>query len=383
MDVNELTSPCSFSQKNLCYDYLELATKNMEDKKMLKKIISIVPVAMLSATLSANAQAATITVQKGDTLWDLSRANNTSVENIQTLNHLTTDLIHPGDVLTIAQQYTVKQGDTLWDIALDHQVTVSQIKEWNQLQTDFIHPGLKLFIFDGLKTSNTAVTEKLIMPAAKESKGTTTSAVAPSTNKTTSKDRTTEATAPSTSKTASKDRTPEAIAPSSSKTAAKERTPETTAPSTNKTTSKDRTTEATAPSSSNTAAKDRTTEATAPSSSNTAAKGNTPEATASSTSNTAAKEITVEASAYTASCEGCTGITATGINLKTNPNAKVISVDPAIIPLGSKVYVEGYGEAIAGDTGGAIKGNRIDVFFPSQQDAINFGVKKLKVTILN
>jgi len=349
MDVNELTSPCSFSQKNLCYDYLELATKNMEDKKMLKKIISIVPVAMLSATLSANAQAATITVQKGDTLWDLSRAHNTSVENIQTLNHLTTDLIHPGDVLTIAQQYTVKQGDTLWDIALDHQVTVSQIKEWNQLHTDSIHPGLKLFIFDGLKTSNTAVTEKPIMPAAHESKGTTTSAAAPSTNKTTSKERTPEATAPSTSNTASKDRTPEATAPSSS----------------------------------NTAAKDRTTEATAPSSSNTAAKGNTPEATASSTSNTAAKEITVEASAYTASCEGCTGITATGINLKTNPNAKVISVDPAVIPLGSKVYVEGYGEAIAGDTGGAIKGNRIDVFFPSQQDAINFGVKKLKVTILN
>ncbi|MGE7954452.1 LysM peptidoglycan-binding domain-containing protein [Lysinibacillus xylanilyticus] len=333
---------------------------------MLKKIISIVPVAMLSATLSANAQAATITVQKGDTLWDLSRANNTSVENIQTLNHLTTDLIHPGDVLTIAQQYTVKQGDTLWDIALDHQVTVSQIKEWNQLQTDSIHPGLKLFIFDGLKASNTAVTEKPIMPAAHESKGATTSAGAPSTNKTTSRDRTPEATAPSTSKTAAKERTTEATAPSTSKTAAKERT-----------------TEATAPSTSNTTSKDRTPEATTPSTSKTAAKGTTPEATASSTSKTAAKEITVEASAYTASCEGCTGITATGINLKTNPNAKVISVDPAVIPLGSKVYVEGYGEAIAGDTGGAIKGNRIDVFFPSQQDAINFGVKKLKVTILN
>ncbi|WP_223555657.1 LysM peptidoglycan-binding and 3D domain-containing protein [Lysinibacillus sphaericus] len=316
---------------------------------MLKKIISIVPVAMLSATLSANAQAATITVQKGDTLWDLSRAHNTSVENIQTLNHLTTDLIHPGDVLTIAQQYTVKQGDTLWDIALDHQVTVSQIKEWNQLQTDFIHPGLKLFIFDGLKTSKTAVTEKPIMPAANEAKGTTTSAAAPATNKTTSKDRTPEATAPSTSNTAAKDHTPEAIAPATSNTVAKGHTPEATAPAT----------------------------------SNTAAKGHTPEATAPATSNTAAKEITVEASAYTASCEGCTGITATGINLKTNPNAKVISVDPTVIPLGSKVYVEGYGEAIAGDTGGAIKGNRIDVFFPSQQDAINFGVKKLKVTILN
>jgi len=39
--------------------------------------------------------------------------------------------------------------------------------------------------------------------------------------------------------------------------------------------------------------------------------------------------------------------------------AKVIEVDPSFIPLGSKVYVEGYGEAIAGDTGGAIKGNKI------------------------
>jgi len=99
---------------------------------MLKKIISIVPVAILSATLGANAQAATITVQKGDTLWDLSRAHNTSVENIKTLNHITTNIIHPDDVLTIAQQYTVKQGDTLWDIALDHQVTVSQIKEQDE-----------------------------------------------------------------------------------------------------------------------------------------------------------------------------------------------------------------------------------------------------------
>ncbi|PJO44814.1 LysM peptidoglycan-binding and 3D domain-containing protein [Lysinibacillus xylanilyticus] len=318
---------------------------------MLKKIISIVPVAMLSVTLTTNVQAATITVQKGDTLWDLSRANNTSVENIQKLNNITTNLIHPGDVLTIAQQkqYTVKQGDTLWNIALDHQVTVSQIKEWNQLHTDSIHPGLKLLIFDGLKTSNTAVTEKSIVPAAHESKGTTTSVATPTTNNTTSKDRTPEATAPSTSNTASKHRTPEVNAPSTSNTASKHHTPEANAPST----------------------------------SNTASKHHTPEANAPSTSNSASKEITVKASAYTASCEGCTGITATGINLKTNPNAKVISVDPAIIPLGSKVYVEGYGEAIAGDTGGAIKGNRIDVFVPSQQDAINFGVKQLKVTILN
>lgn len=290
---------------------------------MLKKIISIVPVAMLSATLGANVQAATITVQKGDTLWDLSRAHNTSVENIKTLNHITTNLIQPGDVLTIAQQYTVKQGDTLWDIALDHQVTISQIKEWNQLHTDLIHPGLHLSIIDGTKTS-TAITDKPIK-AAKE---TTTSV----TNH----------------KTAMESK-PEEIVSSTSKTASKDRVPEVTAPSTN----------------------------------NTAPKENTPEAITPPSNTTASKELIVEASAYTASCEGCSGITATGINLKTNPHAKVISVDPTVIPLGSKVYVEGYGEAIAGDTGGAINGNRIDVFFPSQQDAINFGVKQLKVTILD
>lgn len=95
------------------------------------------------------------------------------------------------------------------------------------------------------------------------------------------------------------------------------------------------------------------------------------------------KELTVTATAYTASCNGCSGITATGINLKANPNQKVIAVDPSVIPLGSKVHVEGYGTAVAGDTGGAIKGNKIDVFVPSHSDAVNYGVKTVKVTVLN
>lgn len=99
--------------------------------------------------------------------------------------------------------------------------------------------------------------------------------------------------------------------------------------------------------------------------------------------NSAAKEITVTATAYTASCEGCSGITATGINLKDNPDKKVISVDPNVIPLGSKVYVEGYGTAVAGDTGGAIKGKKIDVFVPSQEKALEWGRKQVSVKILN
>jgi 3D (Asp-Asp-Asp) domain-containing protein len=58
-------------------------------------------------------------------------------------------------------------------------------------------------------------------------------------------------------------------------------------------------------------------------------------------------------------------------------------VDPKVIPLGTKVWVEGYGEAIAGDTGGAIKGNKIDVFIPSYGSAMEWGVKKVKIKVHN
>ncbi|WP_462411853.1 3D domain-containing protein [Neobacillus sp. Marseille-QA0830] len=97
----------------------------------------------------------------------------------------------------------------------------------------------------------------------------------------------------------------------------------------------------------------------------------------------ATKELTVTATAYTASCEGCSGITKTGVDIKSNPEKKVIAVDPEVIPLGSKVYVEGYGEAIAADTGGAIKGHRIDVFIPTEQGALNWGRKEVKLQIIN
>ncbi|MEK4027869.1 MULTISPECIES: 3D domain-containing protein [Bacillaceae] len=95
------------------------------------------------------------------------------------------------------------------------------------------------------------------------------------------------------------------------------------------------------------------------------------------------KTISVSATAYTAKCAGCSGVTATGINLNANPNAKVIAVDPNVIPLGSKVHVEGYGTAVAGDTGGAIKGNRIDIHVPTESQAVNWGRRTVNVTILN
>ncbi|AIW03327.1 peptidoglycan-binding protein [Bacillus phage Mater] len=95
------------------------------------------------------------------------------------------------------------------------------------------------------------------------------------------------------------------------------------------------------------------------------------------------RTMTVNATAYGADCAGCSGITATGLNVKANPGAKIIAADPNVIPLGSKVYLEGYGTYTVADTGGAIKGNRIDVFMGTEANAMSFGRKQLKLTILN
>ncbi|GAF23028.1 cell wall-binding protein [Bacillus sp. JCM 19047] len=97
----------------------------------------------------------------------------------------------------------------------------------------------------------------------------------------------------------------------------------------------------------------------------------------------AGQTMTMEATAYTAYCEGCSGVTRTGIDLRANPNQKVVAVDPNVIPLGSRVYVEGYGEAIAGDTGGAIKGQKIDLYVQTKDEAFQFGRQQVQVTVLN
>ncbi len=101
----------------------------------------------------------------------------------------------------------------------------------------------------------------------------------------------------------------------------------------------------------------------------------------------AKRELTVVATAYTAdpSENGTYGgrvLTAMGHDLTANPNMRIIAVDPKVIPLGSKVWVEGYGEAIAGDTGSAIKGNRIDVLMGSKSKAMDWGRQTVKVKIL-
>lgn len=128
---------------------------------MKKTIISAASLTALSAVAAANISASEITVDSGDTLWSLSSEAGKTVEEVKSLNNLTSDLIFPGDVLKIdgevknapapteetkevatdATTYTIEAGDTLFSIANQFNVTVSDLQEWNNLSTDLIFVG--------------------------------------------------------------------------------------------------------------------------------------------------------------------------------------------------------------------------------------------------
>lgn len=98
----------------------------------------------------------------------------------------------------------------------------------------------------------------------------------------------------------------------------------------------------------------------------------------------------MEATHYTAFCDtGCTGVTATGkdvSNTTTHNGKKVIAVDPNVIPLGSDVRITSGSNsyiATAQDTGGDIKGNRIDILVASKSEARSLGRTGVKVEVLN
>ncbi|WP_439875050.1 PcsB-like coiled-coil domain-containing protein [Bacillus mycoides] len=119
------------------------------------------------------------------------------------------------------------------------------------------------------------------------------------------------------------------------------------------------------------------------------AKNTTPESKPDPKPAQGGKEFYVTATAYTADPSengykaGETVKSKMGHNLTANPNMKLIAVDEAVIPLGSTVYVEGYGTAIAGDTGSAIKGHIIDLLMPDSATANAWGRRTVKITILN
>ncbi|WP_347862226.1 LysM peptidoglycan-binding domain-containing protein [Salimicrobium sp. PL1-032A] len=257
---------------------------------MKKQMFTLVATAALTGAFASTVSAEEYNVDKGDTLWGISKNYNVSVSQLKSMNGLSSNIIYPNQSLTVSgssssssesqsssNTYTVKSGDTLYGIGSSHGVSVSQLKSWNNLSSNLIHPG------DQLAVGSASAVESASSESTESS----------------------ESTASSTS------------------------------------TSDD------------------------------------------SSQGDVVKQFTAEATAYTAYCTGCSGTTATGQDLRANPDQKVIAVDPDVIPLGSKVWVEGYGTAIAGDVGGAIKGNRIDVFIPSQSGALDFGRRDVTVKVLD
>ena len=253
-----------------------------------------------------------------------------------------------------AEEITIKDGDTLWDIAEQKEVSVEELQEWNDLTDDLIHPEDKLTIqeyYEILKGDSLwdiAQDHNLSIHDLKKWNNINSHIIQPGDKLIIDHKDKNEETSSSIA-TVKKQETTE-VEKASSKPAEVPAKKEVTA---------------------------KTTEP--------AEESTEKEVTAKTTEPTEKSEkvLTVEATAYTANCEGCSGTTKTGIDLHANPDKKVIAVDPDVIPLGSTVHVEGYGEAIAGDIGGGINGNEIDVFIPSESHAKEWGRKKVQVKILD
>lgn len=115
-------------------------------------------------------QSGTYTVKAGDTLWQIAKDNSTSVNQIKTINHLKSDTIYVGQVLQLKAQenntkpqsqtqntsdvyYIVKSGDSLWKIATQNDTSVNQLKSLNKLTSNTIYVGQKLKVKAGTKTT--------------------------------------------------------------------------------------------------------------------------------------------------------------------------------------------------------------------------------------
>lgn len=91
-------------------------------------------------------------------------------------------------------------------------------------------------------------------------------------------------------------------------------------------------------------------------------------------------EMKVVATAYCPCkkcCEKSDGITATGVKARAN---HTIAADPSVLPYGTEILC-GMGEFVVEDCGGAIKGNRVDFFFDSHEEALKFGIQEFTIWI--
>ena len=132
---------------------------------MKKTVVSVATLTALAGTSVANIQAEEVTVKSGDTLWGIANAVGTTVADLKSANNLSSNLIHPGDVLSYSQSFTkndtntykVKAGDTLWAIGNQYGVSYSEIMKANNLKTDIIFPGQTL-------TLNADIVEEVSAP---------------------------------------------------------------------------------------------------------------------------------------------------------------------------------------------------------------------------
>lgn len=129
----------------------------------MKKVLALGAAVAVSTTIAYSAEAASHTVESGDSLWALAEENNVTIESIKKENKLTSDIIVPGQIIEIdgekeekeevkeedkeeTEIYTIKAGDTLFEIAVEFDVTVADLKEWNNLSSDLIFEGKELIV---------------------------------------------------------------------------------------------------------------------------------------------------------------------------------------------------------------------------------------------
>lgn len=323
-----------------------------------------ITVAIASLGLWAGqASAKEVVVRKGDTLWDLARQHHTTVNNLFKFNNLQSSIIYPGQVLQTEYLYTVVKGDTLWDISRAFGITVAELKERNNLTSDLIIVGQVLTI----PNANTEhINQQVVKRASLAHKQKNLNVTNQDTPVEVQSQKAEEQ--PAKAEESNKKSTTQSVEKSEEQTeSAKTQSAEKTVK------------QAESPKSQSADEPKQETERVE---TKAASQPNEQSKEAEKTVVEAGDTISVEATAYTVESAGGNGITTIGIDLNKNPDAKVISVDPNVIPLGTKVYVEGYGHAIAGDTGSAIKGNKIDVYLPTEEEALNWGRRTVNVTIL-
>lgn len=102
-------------------------------------------------------------VKKGDSLWSIARANGLTVDELKSLNNLSSNVLHVGDTLLISSAdstgddgndnyYVVKSGDTLWSIARKYNLSVNELKALNNLSSNGLSVGQRLIV--GKESSN-------------------------------------------------------------------------------------------------------------------------------------------------------------------------------------------------------------------------------------